>query len=616
MKLPSIRKIADDALNTARRFPLPLLSAFVATTALVIIMDHEGPAQPTFLWGTLLAGVLGIPFLCSTTLLAERLTGRKITGLTIQAAAIILLLGFAFSVPTELTNAPGMHVVRWLLLFFAAHMLVAIIPNASGNNVIAFWQHNKSLFIRILITGLFAAIVFAGLAFALAALDNLFGMHIPGKRYGQLWALVAGIFTTWFFHAGVPEQTEKLEDLADYPKALKVFAQYILLPIVLVYLAILYAYMAKILISWDWPQGWVSKLILGFSGAGILSLLLLHPLERNNDQTLISKLSRWFYLSLTPLVIMLFLAVSRRVGEYGMTEGRYAAIGLGVWLVIIIFYFLLLPGKNIKFIPVSLCVGALIMSFGPWDMFNTAERSQTARLETLLSKNSILVDGKVKKATGNLTRRDTREISAILAYLHDMHGYESIQPWFHEILREDTTKAGVRYSGPSAVAEKMGVRYTLVHQEPGSMISVSAERDTTYDIHGYEGLVRLLRISAEQSDRRREIGKFVFRTSKDLDSLTVFTGKGESQSDSVRLNIRQLVDRIMAAHDSLGVTNLSPGEMTIAAESGTLRIKLYLLDVMLEKSEERIKILNYSGYVLYAVEEKKENPPAATRPVE
>jgi hypothetical protein len=616
MKLPSIRRITYDALKTARRFPLPLLSALAATVALVTIIDHEASAQPTFLWGALLSGVLGIPLLIASTLLTERLAGRKLAGLLLQALALIVVVAFALAVPTELTNAPGMHVVRWLLLLFTAHMLVAIVPNASGDNVIAFWQYNKTLFIRILITGLFAAIVFAGLAFALAALNNLFDMHVAGKRYGQLWAVVAGIFTTWSFLAGVPESTDKPGDLAEYPRGMKMFALYILLPIVLVYLGILYAYMAKILISWDWPQGWVSKLILGFSGAGILSLLLLYPLDRDTEQPWIRKLRRWFYLSLAPLVIMLFLAVSRRVGEYGMTEGRYAAIGLGVWLAIAIIYFLILPGKNIKFIPVSLCIGALLMSFGPWGMFHIAEQSQTTRLETLLSKNSILVDGKVRPVRGNLPRKDTREISAILGYLHDMHGYESIQPWFDEILREDTAKAGVRYTGPTAVAEKMGVHYTLVHQEPGSMISLSVERDTTYDVHGFDGLVRLLRISVDQADQRRQFGRIGIRASKDLDSLVVSTVVGGSTGDSVWLDIRKLLDGVMAAHDSLGVSNLSPMEMTIVAESSALRIRLYILDAMLEKGEERIRILNYSGYVLYAAAVKKESSPAAIQPAE
>jgi hypothetical protein len=592
-----------DALQTARRFPLPLLGALVATAAMVTIMDHEGSSQPTFLWGALLSGVLGIPLLSAAKLVSEKLAGRKLAGLIINATTLVVVVLYACTVPSELTAAPGVHIVRWLLLVFAAHMLVAVVPGASESKVISFWQYNKTLFIRILIAGLFAAIIFAGLAFALAALDNLFVLHIHGKRYGQLWALVAGLFTTWFFLAGVPEKIDTPEDPNEYPKGMRVFAQYILLPIVLVYLAILYAYMAKILISWDWPQGWVSKLILGFSGAGILSLLLLHPLQRETGQSWIHKLGRWFYLSLAPLVIMLFLAVWRRVSEYGITEGRYLAIGTGLWLVIAIVYFLILPWKNIKFIPVSLCIGALLMCFGPWAMLPVAEQSQITRLHTLLTKNAILVDGKVRKVAGNISHKDTREISAILEYLHDMHGYESIQTWFDDILREDTSKAGVNYTNPTTVAEKMGVRFTQVHQEFGRRISLSADRDTTYDIHGYDGLLRLMYVSVENAERKHLGGKISFRTSKDLDTLTVFEVKGASRGDTVRLNVKQMLDGVIADHDSLSIDRLSPNAMTCTAESGSLRVRLYINDALLERTEEKIRIVNYTGYILYTAAE-------------
>jgi hypothetical protein len=122
-------------------------------------------------------------------------------------------------------------------------------------------------------------VLFAGLAIALAALDNLFGVSVPPKRYGDLLVLLAGLFGPWFFLAGIPQDLDNLDRIEEYPKGLKVFAQYILLSLVIVYLLILYAYLLKILIQWNWPQGWVSSLILGFSATSILSLILMHPIR-------------------------------------------------------------------------------------------------------------------------------------------------------------------------------------------------------------------------------------------------------------------------------------------------------------------------------------------------
>jgi hypothetical protein len=601
MRLPSIQKISHDALETILRFPLPLLSAFTATVAALILMDHQGPPQPTLLWGLLLGGILGIPLLFAATLGVERHVTNSVSGWSVKIGALLLVVAYACVVPQDLTNAPAVHIIRLLLLAFAAHMLVAVIPFATSNEANGFWQFNKALFLRILIAALFTLVIFAGLAFALAALDNLFDMQIPGRRYGELWVLVTGMFTSWFFLAGVPDKINELEGSADYPKGIKIFAQYILIPIVLVYLVILYAYMAKILISWDWPQGWVSKLILGFAGAGVLSLLLLDPLGRKPEQAWIRALGRWFYAGLIPMTVILFLAVWRRVGEYGITEGRYLALGLGVWLVAAIVYFLLLSGKSLKFIPASLCVGALIMSFGPWGMSSIAERSQTSRLELLLKKNSILVDGKAKKTTGNLPAKDTHEISAILSYLHEMHGYESIQPWFDVVLREDTSSAGVRYTNPSAVAALMGVDFMLVRQEYGNVVVLAAAKDSAYDIRGFEGLVRERHFYAGMTEKQFQIGEIWFSANDSLDTLTVIVLQGEARGDSVRLDIGQMLAAVLKANDNRGADHISPSVMTLATASGVLNARVFITEARLRRDGAQMRIMSYTVNILYAV---------------
>ena len=45
------------------------------------------------------------------------------------------------------------------------------------------------------------------------------------------------------------------------------------------YVAIRYAYLGRILVKWQLPEGWVSVLLLALAVAGILALLLIHPLR-------------------------------------------------------------------------------------------------------------------------------------------------------------------------------------------------------------------------------------------------------------------------------------------------------------------------------------------------
>jgi len=397
MNLPSVKKILQDAIRTFLRFPFVLINAALGTIAAVILIDHEGPAQATVLFNILLATILGIPLLTGFALFAEKKKWGRGMAIGLQIIGILLLVGYGCSVPSDLGDAPAIHILRLLLIAVALHLFVAFAPFSGSGEINGFWYYNKILLLRLIITAIYSVVLYAGLALALAALDNLFGMNVPGKRYAELWIIILGLFNTWSFLAGIPEKLEQLEKSSGYPKGIKIFAQYILFPLVLIYLVILYAYMAKILIAWDWPQGWVSRLILGFATTGIFSLLLLYPIREQIENIWIKKASRWLYILMIPLVIMLLLALWRRISEYGITEGRYIAIILGFWLGIIVIYFILSRTKSIKTIPVSLCLLALIISFGPWSAFSISEKSQVDRLQDLLTKNNILVNSRIQK---------------------------------------------------------------------------------------------------------------------------------------------------------------------------------------------------------------------------
>jgi hypothetical protein len=603
MKLPSLQKVSQEARITLARFPLPLLSALVGTVALMIIMDHEGPPQPTVLWGLFFGGLLGIPLLTGATVLVEKSKTSASVGWSVKIAALLLVIAYACIVPAELTEAPAKHIVRLLLLAFAAHMFVAVSPFMASEEINGFWHYNKTLFLRILVAVLFAHIVFGGLAFALAALNNLFGLDIPGKRYAQLWVLVTGMFTTGFFLAGIPKNLDELDALSDYPKGLKVLAQGILLPIVLVYMVILYAYLGKILISWDWPEGWVSKLILGFSGTGIFSLLLLYPISQSSESVWVRMLRRWFFIILIPVVVMLFFAVWRRVSEYGVTEGRYLAFGLGLWLVLVIVYYLVLPRKSIKFIPASLCVLTLVVSFGPWGVFAVSEQSQASRLESLLNKNSLLVNGKVKKSQKMPSSSDVREIGAILTYLQAMHGYDAIQPWFADQLREDVTAPGVRYKSPAAVTALIGLEYVRPRLEHGGVVALTANKDKSWDIRGYTGLVRSQYLFADRAAAVRTFGSVGYRTDQNFDTLTVILNRDGIPCDSVRFGIEGIAKTILKNRADAGGDNVPPAEMCVDASSRSLSVRLCLVEVRLQRSGDSVKLMHYLVDILYAEHE-------------
>lgn len=598
MKIFSLHQIAAGAGQSLQRFPLVLINALCGTVAAIVLIDYEGPAGASFLFQVMFAAILGIPFLFGLEQMAEKGKWKTGPSLGMQLLGILLLLLYALTVPGYFPNAPGLHIVRLLILTAGLIFFVSVAPFQGKNELNGFWQYNKTLFFRLLTSLAYSVVLYAGFSFALAALDNLFGIDVPGKRYGELAVLMLGLFNTWVFLSGVPKDLDALERVSDYPKGLKIFAQYILSPLVLVYLLILYAYLAKILLDWSWPQGWVSKLILGFSATGLFTLLLLYPIRDLPENRWIRLAWRWFFYILIPLLIMLPLAVWRRVSQYGVTEGRYLALVLGGWLIIIVFYFLAGRGKNIKVISITLCVMSVLVSYGPWGVFDISASSQVTRLRTLLEKNSILVNNHVEKAAAKPSKEDSRQISSILAYLHDLHGYRRIQPWFQDNLQQQS-KA---YKKPGDVAALLGIEYMQGWRAKSAKdIDLSTDQNGILPVRGYDHVLRAVYFNKDQMRRDIPQAGITYQFSPNLDTLTfIHKGKGEA-ADSVKINLLPFFEQVLQAYGETNPQNIPCEKMCLTTENPAMKIMVYVRYVHLRREGEAMVPKSLNADIYYSL---------------
>ena len=311
-RFPSISAVIKGALDTFKRFPLPLLSAIVASGICIYMLELKWDVQKNweYLWKIVMVCWLGLNLFLSMNLISERRNQTGIGKYLIQIVGLVLLVGYYFMLPEfrRMTITDG---TRYSLFSVGLHLLVAFSPFIARGEINGFWQFNKNLFLRFLLSALYSGVLYLGLALAILAIDQLFNAHIKGERYGQLWFFLAGVFNTWFFLSGVPKNMDELETTTDYPKGLKIFTQFVLLPLVAIYLLILYAYGIKIIVQWELPKGWVSWLVNAFSVFGILSLLLIWPIRNDEGNKWISTFSRWFYRALFPLILLLGVAIGR-----------------------------------------------------------------------------------------------------------------------------------------------------------------------------------------------------------------------------------------------------------------------------------------------------------------
>ena len=277
-------------------------------------------------------------------------------------------------------------------LFLFLHLLISYVPFINKGSEEDFWEYNKDLFLNLVESGFYSGFLFVGLSIALLAMDKLFGIDIDDLAYPRLWFFLVGVFNTVYFLSKYP--TVYYDNQIKTPiKAFLIFSQYILIPLVLIYMAILYAYGVQIGFKWELPEGWVSQLSLWFSVVGIFAFLLNYFNHKFSDFKLTVYFKKYFFLVLLLPIVLIFIAIYRRISEYGVTELRYVVALLGVWLLGIALYFNFSKVKNIRVIPISLSVFVLIpILLGPFNMFNASVSSQQKRFKQLLVDKSVLVD--------------------------------------------------------------------------------------------------------------------------------------------------------------------------------------------------------------------------------
>jgi len=425
MRFPSIKNLADSLINTIKRFPFECLFALAGTIAgtIYIQKDEYSLAYSVYTRVMMMAN-LGLLVSLAASLFTEGDDFKKRAVLRTIAALVAVTFFFIFG-----KYLSTIDILRFFLLSLAFHLLVSFAPFTEKGHIHGFWQFNKSLFLRFLASVLYSGVLYLGLAAAISACKLLFNIDVSSKVYGTLFSWIAGVFNTVFFLAGVPRNIKELEQDESYPKGLKVFTQYVLIPLASVYVIILLAYEAKILIRWSLPKGMVSNLILGYAVFGILSILLVYPLRDKEGNKWIKTYSRSFYFLLIPLIALLFLAIYSRILPYGITAPRYLLIALALWLLFITGYFLLSRKQNIKIIPVSLCIVTLLAIYGPQSAFSVAQYSQRKILNDIFEKYGAIKDGNLTSAKNvKMSQKDGLNAVEKLRYFVYDNDIKVLQP--------------------------------------------------------------------------------------------------------------------------------------------------------------------------------------------
>lgn len=468
-----VRELLSTARSTFMRFPIVLLWAIFGAFYLIQLIENH--ANDDVEWQVFTIN-LGISWLIGGRFFIEQRANPK-RWIWIQVVIILGLAAFYVVAETHRNlDSPSVWAVLYLI---AGHAFLVIAPFLGKYNTAAFWNYFRNILVSISRSIIYTGIVYAGLSLALLGIEQLFGFNIKAERYLELFVLCSFIVNTFIYLSDF-ERVDHNITVVDVPKAIEVLGKYILMPLLLLYAIILYAYVVKIILAWELPNGWVTYLVVAYAALGMLLHLLISPIQRDSSNGLLRKLYPAFYYSLIPLVILLFIAIGRRTGDYGLTVPRYYVWLLAGYIAAVTLYMIVVRNPKLRMWFVGIFVLAILSSFGPWGAIQTSLRSQYGELKTRLA--CLRTEG------CEATQYDVRSIlNYLMDYDEDFYKHKALGLTMEQIATLDEL---THYQRESRVREMLGVDTYVSTSDyrVGTTYRINSGTEEPQDISGFNRL--------------------------------------------------------------------------------------------------------------------------------
>ena len=225
----------------------------------------------------------------------------------------------------------------------------------------------------LLVFGLVAAILFT--------IKTLFNVEFSDSFYEHIYTSL-GIFTLPLFFLVFQQRQAKSEMTLN--RIFEILVNFVLAPALMIFTALLYAYIVQIIFEGVLPKGMLANITLPYllGGLGVYAL-----------RSICAK-ARWetffkFYPYLAIVsIVLLWLAIDRRISAYAWTEQRIYLVALAS-AITIAYAILIIPKiRQYRLISVVVMIAIFAMTWvvKPKEI---AYQSQTERFEQLLTKLNL-----------------------------------------------------------------------------------------------------------------------------------------------------------------------------------------------------------------------------------
>jgi hypothetical protein len=398
MPLPFLQPIRQALADGLRRFPLVILAGLLGTAAMIVLNHSDVETIDKLCFRMASAAAFAFPLLVAAVYAGELFPRQR---WLFQAAALL-----ATWVTWQFLD-PEKDGLTFLLVWIAAAAIASTVPGLVADSKSNWWRVNIGALNALILAQILTLVVLIGLLLAVESLRALFDLELSGIHVdvmaicGFLVAPLAAIML-------LPPAQEDLDARQPGFAVWRQFCQWALVPIGFLFTGILAAYAVRIVIERNLPDGMVALPVLALGCYGLAAQWILEPWR--NDRLWAKAFSRVFPVAFPLFSILLFLALARRIEDYGFTFDRYAALALAIWIVACCLVLLIRRTAPPAFAPAMLAAFALVAAFGPLSFREVCLRSQTLHLGKLLANRSPENDPRITSSLDYLADNYDRSV--------------------------------------------------------------------------------------------------------------------------------------------------------------------------------------------------------------
>ena len=296
----------------------------------------------------------------------------------------------------------------------------------------AFTHGNFIHVLHIVLAGLVSGLIVLLSDLLFFSLEALFGVFLSRDFYAHFNLFVGFFFVPLFFLTFQQRQNPKLQLSAIWELVINWVAS----PVLMAFTLLFYAYVGKILLQSELPQGMVANIALPYLIGGVVIYALRAICEAPRWQAFFTAFP---YFALVPLVLLGF-AIERRVSDYAWTESRIYLLAFAL-AMLLIYGLLMLPKlRQYRWVSAVLMLAIFSMTWiiNPQEI---AYESQKTRFEQILKQldladenGKVRADLDVRTQVSNLSeaqRKSWEELSELVYYLiGNMPKPESVKDWY------------------------------------------------------------------------------------------------------------------------------------------------------------------------------------------